>query len=304
MINSARGFAEALEAERACGRRVGLVPTMGALHSGHRSLIERAAAECDVVALTLFVNPLQFSDPSDLAAYPRDVESDVREAEAAGATIVFAPAVEEMYSGHPAPPSTSVHVRGVSEGLEGVSRPGHFDGVATVVAKLFALAGHCRAYFGEKDFQQLAVVRALTEDLCFPVQIVACPTVRGADGLALSSRNARLSTAERRAALSLNRGLRAGLGALQAGERDLDVVRDLMRAEMTAEPLVHFDYAEVVDARTLCRPAVAAGELRLLVAATIGAVRLIDNDGVVLEFVSKERRLVPAGTVVGTGKER
>ncbi|MGD0255825.1 MAG: pantoate--beta-alanine ligase [Acidimicrobiales bacterium] len=308
VIGSARGFAEALDAERACGRKVGLVPTMGALHAGHRSLMERAVEECDVVAVTLFVNPLQFSDRVDLAAYPRDVEGDVHEAQAAGATIVFAPVVEEMYPRYPEPPSISVDVRGVSEGLEGASRPGHFRGVATVVAKLFALAGRCSAYFGEKDFQQLAVVRALTEDLGFPVQIVACPTVREADGLALSSRNARLSPAERRAASTLYKGVQVGRGALEGGERDLDVVRGLMRSVMEAEPLVDCDYAEVVDALTLRRPAVTAGELRLLVAATVGPVRLIDNDGVVVEPVVPTRRVVAAGTAAGTatgpGKER
>jgi pantoate--beta-alanine ligase len=300
VISSSREFAEALDAQRACGRKVGLVPTMGALHAGHRSLIERAVAECDVVAVTVFVNPLQFSDRTDLIAYPRDVEGDVHEAQAAGATIVFAPVVEEMYPGYPEPPSTSVDVRGVGEGLEGASRPGHFCGVATVVAKLFALVGRCHAYFGEKDFQQLAVVRALAEDLGFPVQIVACPTVREADGLALSSRNTRLSPAERRAARALYRGLQAGRGSLEDGERDLDVVRGLMRCVMEAEPLVDCDYAEVVDAHTLRRPAVTAGELRLLVAATVGPVRLIDNVGVVVEPTPPARRLVAAGTAAGT----
>jgi pantoate--beta-alanine ligase len=312
VIGSASGFAAALDAQRACGREVGLVPTMGALHAGHRSLIGRAAAECDVVAVTLFVNPLQFGDKADLAAYPRDLQGDVREAEAAGASIVFAPVVEEMYPGYPQPPATVVDVRGVSEGLEGASRPGHFCGVATVVAKLFALAGRCRAYFGEKDFQQLAVVRALTEDLCLPVQVVACPTVREVDGVALSSRNTRLSPAERRAAVALYRCLQAGRGALDGGERDLDVVRGLMRSVMEAEPLVDCDYAEVVDTRTLRRPEVTAGELRLLVAANVGPVRLIDNVGVVVGPVAPARRVAAAGKAAGkatgtaadTGKER
>jgi pantoate--beta-alanine ligase len=304
VIGSSREFAEVLDAQRACGRKVGLVPTMGALHAGHRSLIERAVAECDVVAVTVFVNPLQFSDGTDLIAYPRDVEGDVHEAQATGATIVFAPVVEEMYPGYPEPPSTSVDVRGVGEGLEGASRPGHFCGVATVVAKLFALAGRCHAYFGEKDFQQLAVVRELAEDLGFPVQIVACPTVREADGLALSSRNTRLSPAERRAASALYQSLQAGRGSLEDGERDLDVVRGLMRCVMEAEPLVDCDYAEVVDAHTLRRPAVTAGELRLLVAATVGPVRLIDNVGVVVEKMPPARRVVAAGSAAGTAAGR
>jgi len=304
VIDSARGFTEALEAERARGRRVGLVPTMGALHAGHLSLMSRAAAECDVLAVTLFVNPLQFNDPTDLASYPRDIEGDALAAETAGASILFAPTVVEMYPGYPQPPATSVSVGGVGEGLEAASRPGHFSGVATVVAKLFALAGCCRAYFGEKDFQQLAVVRALTEDLGFPVEIVACPTVREPDGLALSSRNARLSPAERRAALVLHRSIQVGLDALHRGERDLDIVRGLMRAEMTTEPLVHCEYAEIVDAWTLRMSRLAAGELRLLVAATVGTVRLIDNDGVSLGPFSEEQRLVTAGGVSGTGRER
>ena len=161
IVTSAREFSDALETERALGRSVGLVPTMGALHAGHRSLIERAASECDVVAVTVFVNPLQFDDAADLAAYPRDLDTDAALARAAGASVVFAPPVHEMYGTPPETMASAVHVDGVSEGLEGASRPGHFDGVSTVVAKLFALSGRCRAYFGEKDFQQLAVVRRM-----------------------------------------------------------------------------------------------------------------------------------------------
>ena len=207
VIASARDFSDALDSERALGRRVGLVPTMGALHAGHRSLVARAAAECDVVAVTIFVNPLQFNVAEDLANYPRDLDGDVRLAAAAGATIVFAPPVEEMYPGFPTPVATSVHVDAVGDGLEGASRPGHFDGVATVVAKLCSLAGRSRVYFGEKDYQQLAVVRRMVADLSLPVEIVACPTVREESGLALSSRNVRLSDDGRRAALALHRAL-------------------------------------------------------------------------------------------------
>ena len=296
VITTARAFASALDAERACGRRVGLVPTMGALHAGHRSLIERAAAQCDVVAVTVFVNPLQFGESTDLSSYPRDFEGDVHKAVEAGAAIVFAPDVDEMYPGYPEPPLTTVHVRGLSEGLEGASRPGHFDGVATVVTKLFALAGPCRAYFGEKDFQQLAVVRALAADLCLPVEIESCPTVRESDGLALSSRNARLSPAERRAALVLHRGLEVGLRALLSGDRDMERLRALMSAEIGKSPLVKLDYAEIVDARTLRVPEVVAGELRLLVAADVGPVRLIDNVGLLLEPVGSFA-VEPVGSV-------
>ncbi|HUI02559.1 MAG TPA: pantoate--beta-alanine ligase [Acidimicrobiales bacterium] len=279
VVRTASAFAELLDAERAVGRTVGLVPTMGALHAGHEALVDRAARECDVVAVTVFVNPLQFDDAEDLAAYPRALDADVERARLAGASVVFAPPVEEMYPGHPARPATVVHVDGVSEVLEGASRPGHFDGVATVVAKLFALSGRCRAYFGEKDFQQLAVVRAMTEELRLPVEVVGCPTVREPDGLALSSRNARLSPGERHAAGALSRALRAGRARIDAGERDPGRVEAAMRAVLVGEPLVEPDYAVVVDPHSLVTPATLHGEVRLLVAARVGPVRLIDNDG-------------------------
>jgi pantoate--beta-alanine ligase len=279
VVTSARQFSHILESERALGRSVGLVPTMGALHAGHQSLIERAATQCDVVAVTVFVNPLQFDDPADLAAYPRHLEHDVGMATRAGASVVFAPPVEEMYGPVPAAMASTVHVEGVSEGLEGASRPGHFDGVATVVAKLFALAGRSRAYFGEKDYQQLAVIRRMVFDLSIPVEIVACPTVREPDGLALSSRNTRLAPAERRAASALGRALRAGRVWVERGERDPERVRAAMTAVLVGEPLVTLDYAEVVDPQTLRCPPVVEGEVRLLVAARVGEVRLIDNEG-------------------------
>jgi len=283
VITTTAGFADALEAERATGRTVGLVPTMGALHAGHRSLVERAAAECDVVAVTVFVNPLQFGDATDLATYPRDLDGDVALAEAAGAHVVFAPSVEEMYPGFPEPLQTSVHVAALGDRLEGASRPGHFDGVATVVAKLLSLAGRCRAYFGDKDYQQLAVVRRMATDLSLPVTVVGCPTVREPDGLALSSRNVRLSPPARKAALALRRALDAGLGALAAGERDAGAVEAAMREELTVDPLVEADYAVAVDAATLAPfEGPLQGELRLLVAALVGGVRLIDNDGTVV----------------------
>jgi pantoate--beta-alanine ligase len=237
-----------LDAARAAGRTVGLVLTMGALHEGHASLIRRSAAECDLTAVTVFVNPLQFGAGEDLAAYPRTLDADVAVAAAAGAGVLFAPSVSEMYPG--GTPAVTVHVAG-EDVLEGASRPGHFDGVATVVAKLFNLAGPCRAYFGEKDWQQLRVVRRLVADLSFPVEVVACPTVREADGLACSSRNVRLSPEERSAAAVLYRALTAYPARSMA-----EVVAE--------EPLATLDYA-VVD-----------GD-RLLIAARIGDVRLIDN---------------------------
>jgi pantoate--beta-alanine ligase len=271
-------FSAALDAERRAGRIVGLVPTMGALHDGHGSLVERAAAECDVVAVTVFVNPLQFGAGEDLDAYPRTLDADVKLAEQAGATLVFAPTVAEMYGDGTA---TTVSVASAMTAvLEGASRPGHFDGVATVVAKLFAMTGRSRAYFGEKDFQQLAVVRRMARDLSFPVEVVGCPTVRADDGLALSSRNAYLSDAERAAAPVLHRALRAGAEVVLAGGRDAAAVRAAMEAVLATEPLVDPDYAVVVDAATLATPVPLAGDLRLLVAARLPSARLIDNLGV------------------------
>jgi pantoate--beta-alanine ligase len=249
---------------------------MGALHEGHASLIRGAAAECEVVAVTVFVNPLQFAPDEDLASYPRDLEGDVARAQASGADLVFAPATDEMYGGEVA---TTVTVAGVSEGLEGAERPAHFAGVATVVTKLFAISGPVRAYFGEKDFQQLAVIRALVRDLSFPVDVVGCPTVREPDGLARSSRNVYLTADERAAAPVLHRALTEGVALIGGGERDPGVVRECMRATIAAEPLARPDYAEVVRADDLSVPERLCGELRLLVAARFGRARLIDNDG-------------------------
>ena len=279
VVQTAAGCSELLQATRAAGQRVGLVPTMGALHEGHVSLIARARAECDTVAVSIFVNPLQFGDPGDIDHYPRPLERDLFVSAEAGADVVFAPTVREMYPSWPEPPATSVTVRGVSDRWEGASRPGHFDGVATVVAKLFAVAGPCRAYFGLKDFQQLAVVRAMTADLGLPVEVVGCPIVREPDGLALSSRNVRLSGDERAAATALSRALAAGRVAVVAGERSGEALARLMGAVAGAEDLVHLDYAVAVDAHTL-RPVAGIEDpatVRLLIAAQVGPVRLIDN---------------------------
>ena len=275
VIDSVAGFRKAMEQERAAGRSVGLVPTMGYLHDGHASLMRRAAAECDVVAVTVFVNPLQFGANEDLDSYPRDLDGDVALAAANGATYVFAPTTAEMY---PTPMLTSVRVSAVSEPLEGHARPGHFDGVATVVAKLFAIAGTCRAYFGEKDFQQLAVVRRMAADLSLPVDVIGCPTVREPDGLAMSSRNAYLTAEERAMAPTLRQALEAGRRLIEeAGERDPAAVRAAMTSVINAEPRFDLDYAEVVDPGDLSTPAVLACEVRLLVAARLGRARLIDN---------------------------
>ena len=267
-----------LDRARRDGKRVGIVPTMGALHDGHASLIRRAAETCDVVCTTVFVNPLQFGEAADLDSYPRTLASDIMLADENGATVVFAPTVEEMYG---AGTVTTVSLRGeLTEVLEGASRPGHFDGVATVVTKLFAIAGPSRAYFGEKDFQQLAIVRRMAADLSLPVEVIGCPTVRDEDGLALSSRNVHLSPEERRAAPALHRALVAGADCTRTGETSPSVVLDAMTAVLRAEPLVDIDYAAVVDASTFSTPDPLCGELRLLVAARLGKTRLIDNLGV------------------------
>ena len=278
-VETARSCSELLDRARGEGRTVGLVPTMGALHDGHRSLMARARAECDVVAVSIFVNPLQFGDPEDIEKYPRTLERDLAVCDEVGVDVVFAPTVREMYPTWPAPPATTVSVHGVSEGWEGASRPGHFDGVATVVAKLFAIAGPCRAYFGLKDFQQLAVVRAMARELVLPVEVVGCPIVREPDGLALSSRNVRLSAAERQAATVLSRALSAARAAAAAGERSGPALTAAMRTVAAGEPAVCLDYAAVVDAASLDEVAtiVDPGAVRLLVAAQVGPVRLIDN---------------------------
>ncbi|HVE46931.1 MAG TPA: pantoate--beta-alanine ligase [Acidimicrobiales bacterium] len=265
-IETIEGFRKALDAERAEGRTVGLVPTMGALHEGHLSLVRRAAGECDLVAVTVFVNPLQFDETDDLLHYPRDLEADQRLAEGAGAAYLFAPSTTEMY---PDKMITQVSVAELADHLEGELRPGHFEGVATVVAKLFAIAGACRAYFGEKDYQQLAVVSRLAQDLSFPVDIVACPTVREPDGLAMSSRNARLSPAGRAAAPVLHRALLAGVAEVGAGQERPGLVSMAMARVIAEEPLATLEYADVIPENPF--------RWRLLVAARIGDVHLIDN---------------------------
>jgi pantoate--beta-alanine ligase len=292
VIETAAGCRALLDAARATGRTVGLVPTMGALHDGHISLIARAHKECDVVAVSIFVNPLQFGDPEDIAKYPRTLERDLTECAEAGAHIVFAPTIPEMYPSWPDPPATAVTVGGVSDKWEGASRPGHFDGVATVVAKLFAIAGPCRAYFGLKDFQQLAVVRRMASDLCIPVDIVGCPTVREPDGLARSSRNVRLSETERVAAQTLSRALAAGRAAIATGERDGAAVHTAMRAVVDHEPLVDLDYAVAVDVATLdeVTTIVDPAAVRLLIAATVGPVRLIDNSAATIDDHDNEQQ--------------
>src|SRR5271156_80475 len=240
VLGSATDLSHALDSSRALGRSIGLVPTMGALHSGHRSLIDRAASECDVVVVTIFVNPTQFGDPHDIETYPRDLAADLAICAESGVDVVFAPPVAAMYPDWPSI-STSVSVGIEASQWEGRSRPGHFQGVATVVAKLFAMAGRCRAYFGEKDFQQLVVVRRMTRDLAFPVEVIGCPTLREESGLAMSSRNRLLTEQERGAASVLARALAAGHAAASAGAPEPRDVVSVMTDVVAEEPLVELD---------------------------------------------------------------
>lgn len=267
-----------LDSERQAGHRVGFVPTMGYLHAGHGSLIEAAAAESEVVVVSIFVNPLQFAPTEDLSAYPRDLSRDLDLIAASSRTatrvIVFTPTVEEMY---PTSVLTQVSVSGVSESMEGASRPTHFAGVATVVAKLFAIVGSCRAYFGEKDYQQLAVIRQMALDLSCPVEVVGCPIVRETDGLALSSRNVYLTDSERSAAPVLRRALDEGVRLIGSGVTNADEVRSAVADVIVASPHADLGYVEVADPLTLATVDQISHEVRVFVAARFGRARLIDN---------------------------
>jgi pantoate--beta-alanine ligase len=248
---------------------------MGYLHEGHLELVRRAAAENDHVAVSIFVNPTQFGPNEDFNAYPRSLERDLALLSAFRRLIVFTPSVQEMY---PTGFQTYVNVEVISQGLEGERRPGHFRGVATVVAKLFNIVQPHRAYFGQKDAQQLAVIRQMVHDLAFPVEIIGVPTVRAADGLALSSRNSYLTPQERAAAPVLYRALSTARARYEAGERDAEALRRVMQDVLAAEPLAQVDYISVADAETLreCEGAIT-GAVLLSMAVRIGRARLIDN---------------------------
>jgi pantoate--beta-alanine ligase len=262
------------DAARAGGAGVGFVPTMGALHAGHRSLLARARRENQFVVASVFVNPLQFGPAEDLAAYPRDRGADLAVLATAGVDLAFLPRDEEMW---PAPPEVRLQVGGLGNRLEGLVRPGHLDGVATVVAKLLHLVGPARAYFGQKDAQQLAVIRRMAVDLAFPNQIVACPTVREPDGLAVSSRNAYLSPEERLRAAVLSRALWAGQAAFAAGERDPATVESAAAEVLEGAGGVEPDYLALVDPDSF-EPAKQAEPGQVLAtAARVGRTRLIDN---------------------------
>ncbi len=256
------------------GRRLGLVPTMGYLHEGHLSLVKRARAENDLVAVTIFVNPTQFAPNEDFDAYPRDLQRDLALLEQEGVDLVFAPEDAILY---PSGFQTAVVVTEITQRLEGASRPTHFQGVSTIVAKLFNILQPDRAYFGQKDAQQVVVVKRMVEDLNFDIKIVVCPIVREVDGLAMSSRNARLTPAERAAAPVLYRALSAARDAIHDGILDGDELRELMAAEIAAEPLARLDYVSVAHPETLQELDRVQDSALLSGAVFVGDVRLIDN---------------------------
>lgn len=264
---------------REAARPLGLVPTMGALHDGHLSLVDRARADCASVAVSIFVNPTQFGEGEDFAEYPRDLEGDLEMLRQRGVDLVFVPDVAEVY-----PPGfdTWVDVGPIADRLEGAARPGHFRGVATVVAKLFGIVQPDRAYFGQKDGQQTVVVRKLARDLDMGIEVVVLPTVREADGLAMSSRNVRLNPEQRQTAAAVYRGLSAGLAVWERGETDANAIRNAVRGVLGAEPLLEaIDYVSLASPETLEDIEQATPGAMLSVAAQVGSVRLIDN--VILE---------------------
>jgi len=272
VVRTRAGLRAALDA---AARPIGLVPTMGWLHDGHRALMARARAENATAVVSIFVNPRQFGDPADLAQYPRSEARDLAICEAEGVDLVFAPSVEEVY-----PPGfdTVVAVGSIARPLEGAARPGHFEGVATVVAILFGLVRADRAYFGQKDAQQVAVIRRMAIDLAIPTEVIACPTIREPDGLAMSSRNVHLSPAERAAAPVLRRALQEAREAWVAGERSGDALRERMRTQLAGEPLATVEYVSCADASTLAELDRVVGPALLSLAVQFGTTRLIDNE--------------------------
>jgi pantoate--beta-alanine ligase len=259
---------------RSQGKTIGFVPTMGYFHEGHLSLMKRARQECDVVVVSIYVNPLQFGPREDFNRYPRDLQRDLKMAEEVGVDIVFAPKDEDMY---PEGYQTFVEVTELTRGLEGFYRPGHFRGVTTVVAKLFNIVLPHKAYFGEKDFQQLRVVQRMVRDLNFPVEIVPCPTVRETDGLAMSSRNTYLNPEERRAATVLYRALEAADELFKSGERNAAKLKAKVWEVLASEPLARPQYVEIVDAQTLEPIFTVDRPAAILLAVFVGQARLIDE---------------------------
>jgi len=259
---------------KAKGFSIGFVPTMGYLHEGHKSLIEKARVENDKVVVSIFVNPTQFGPNEDFEKYPRDLEKDAALCSDAGADLIFAPEVKEMY---PDGSHTFVDVEGITEGLCGEKRPGHFRGVCIVVSKLFNIVSPHRAYFGEKDAQQLAVIKRMVNDLNFDIEVKGCPIIREEDGLAKSSRNTYLSAEERIAARVLSRSLNKGKEALSKGERDSDNLKNIILNELNSEPLAKIDYVEIVDSSTLKSIKNIEKPILTAIAVFIGKTRLIDN---------------------------
>lgn len=268
---------QAIREFQRAGGTVGLVPTMGALHEGHVSLICAAKARCTRVAVTIFVNPTQFAPTEDYTAYPRPLQTDLDACKRAGADLVFTPTVETMY---PSGVKTTVHVSGLTDVLCGPRRPGHFDGVATVVAKLFHILPADAAFFGEKDYQQLAVIRQMVRDLNIPIEIVGCPTVREPDGLAMSSRNAYLTSAQRTQATCLSRALFAAADRVQQGERTVPAILGELCGTILAAGPATIEYIDLVDANTLELLSTVDRPARICLAVRIGSCRLIDNVGV------------------------
>lgn len=265
---------EQVKAWRKEGLRVGLVPTMGYLHEGHKSLIDKAVEENDRVVVSVFVNPIQFGPNEDLATYPRDLERDAALCEKAGANLIFHPEPENMYFDDFC---TYIDMDGLTKGLCGKTRPTHFRGVCTVVGKLFNIVQPDRAYFGQKDAQQLAVIRRMVRDLNFNLEIVGCPIIREEDGLAKSSRNTYLSTEERQAATILHKGLLKGAELIRNGERDADAIKMVIRKTIESEPLAKIDYVEIVDFDCIEEIASLTGTVLIAIAVYIGKTRLIDN---------------------------
>ena len=274
VLSTVHEMRAACRAVRKSGQSLALVPTMGALHAGHIALVRAARAQCDVVAASIFVNPTQFGPNEDFSKYPRTFEKDCALLEAEGVALLFAPQWEEMY---PKGASTFVEVEGVGDRLDGRSRPGHFRGVATVVAKLFHIVGPHKAFFGQKDAAQVAVLRSMVRDLNFPLDLVVCPTVRELDGLALSSRNRYLSAEERGRALVLSRALNVIAAAYGAGQKDVARLLEAGHSVLATEPDVRIDYLEIVNADTLLPLTEAVPGALVAVAAYLGATRLIDN---------------------------
>ena len=274
IVTTVKEVRDRVKAWKKEGKQVGLVPTMGYLHEGHKSLIDKAVAENDAVVVSVFVNPMQFGPTEDLASYPRDLEADAKLCEAAGASLIFHPEPEEMYKDGFC---SFVDMNGLTNALCGLSRPVHFRGVCTVVNKLFNIVQPDKAYFGEKDAQQLAVIKRMVTDLNMDIEIVGCPIIREADGLAKSSRNTYLNEQERKAAVVLNQSLQAAQDLYENGERSAAVLSAAIREKLAAEPLAKPDYVEIVDWNTLEPVETIQDSVLMAIAVYIGKTRLIDN---------------------------